>query len=315
MNTSAIKLDHLIEGFRLSCLAQGLSPKTIEWYTANLARFLRFITEKGIPTAVSHITRDHLRGFIRYLQAEVRVPRLNTPLSPAAIQGYVRTLKVFPRAPAKAVAAFTQDQVGALLQACQAAGDNSRRDVALLLLMLDCGLRVSEVVGIALDDLDLSSGSVRIRHAKGGKERTVPIGSTVQRHLWRYTGQDRPQPLAATVDSLFLTANGLPLTKTGVQQMVRRLGRRAGITGVRCSPHVFRHTFAKNYLMNGGDVFSLQRILGHSDLSTVRLYLNLFSCDLKAQHNRFSPVDNLAASRIAPVVRSRRPPTNRSQQP
>ncbi len=181
--------------------------------------------------------------------------------------------------------------------------------------MLDSGLRVSEVVGIALDDVDFADGSVRIRHGKGGKERTVPIGSTVRRHLWKYVSESRPEPLAATVDRLFLSSQGLPLTKTGAQQMVRRLGRKAGLTGVRCSPHTFRHSFAKNYLMNGGDVFSLQRILGHSDLSTVRLYLNLFSCDLKAQHNRFSPVDNLAASRSAPVVRSRRPPTSRRQPP
>ena len=76
--------------------------------------------------------------------------------------------------------------------------------------------------------------------------------------------------------------------------MVRRYGRRAGIEGVRCSPHTFRHTFARNYLLNGGDIFSLQKILGHTSLASVRAYLNLFAVDIKAQHRRFSPVDNFA---------------------
>ena len=79
--------------------------------------------------------------------------------------------------------------------------------------------------------------------------------------------------------------------------MLRRYGQKASITGVRCSPHTFRHTFAKNYLMNGGDIFSLQKILGHSSLASVRVYLNLFATDVKKQHLRFSPVDNLAQSR------------------
>jgi integrase/recombinase XerD len=92
---------------------------------------------------------------------------------------------------------------------------------------------------------------------------------------------------------LLLNDKGLPFTENGVQQMLRRYGKKAGITGIRCSPHSFRHTFAKNYLMNGGDIFSLQKILGHSSLASVRIYLNLFATDVKKQHLRFSPVDNL----------------------
>ena len=87
------------------------------------------------------------------------------------------------------------------------------------------------------------------------------------------------------VPRLFLSDKGLPLTRNGIQQMIRRMGRKAGITGVRCSPHTLRHSFAKHYLLNGGDIFSL---------ASVRIYLNLFAADVKKQHQRFSPVDNLA---------------------
>jgi integrase/recombinase XerD len=123
------------------------------------------------------------------------------------------------------------------------------------------------------------------------------VGSVVQKVLWKYMHQSRPQPVSGKITRLFLNCDGLPLTRNGVQQMLRRCGREAGVTGVRCSPHTLRHTFAKTYLINGGDIFSLQRILGHSSLASVRAYLNLFATDLKKQHQRFSPVDNMAEDR------------------
>lgn len=111
--------------------------------------------------------------------------------------------------------------------------------------------------------------------------------------------------MSGKITKLFLSCDGLLLTRSGVQQMLRRCGRDAGITGVRCSPHTLRHTFAKTYLINGGDIFSLQRILGHSSLASVRAYLNLFATDLKKQHLRFSPVDNMADSKaLYPLIRS-----------
>ena len=152
-------------------------------------------------------------------------------------------------------------------------------------------------VNIDINDLDLTEGYIKIRKAKGNKERLVPVGTIVQKSLWKYINQYRPLPLTRKVTMLFLSEHGLPLAKSGVQQMLRRYGRIAGVTGVRCSPHTFRHTFAKNYLLNGGDIFSLQKILGHSSLASVRIYLNLFAADLKKQHQRFSPADNLTQIR------------------
>ena len=135
-------------------------------------------------------------------------------------------------------------------------------------------------------------------------QQYVPIGSVAQKFLWKYINTSRPEPLAPQVTRLLLNERGLPLTKNGVQQMLRRYGRKAGITGVRCSPHTFRHTFARNYLLNGGDIFSLQKILGHSSLASVRIYLNLFATDVKKQHRQFSPVDNMAENpSIYPLLR------------
>jgi integrase/recombinase XerD len=122
----------------------------------------------------------------------------------------------------------------------------------------------------------------------------VPIGSVAQKMLWKYINHHRPQPISPKITQLFLSARGFPLSRSGVEQMLTRLGERAGLKGVRCSPHTFRHSFAKNYLLNGADIFSLQKILGHSSLASVRNYVNLFAGDVKKQHQRFSPADNLA---------------------
>ena len=325
METSALELRNLIQGFKLSCQTECKSPRTVEWYTGFLARFHNFLERNNCPTDVSYLNRSHIRDFIRYLQVEARVPHTGTPLSTATIQGYIRTLKAFfswatreeylrsnpmavipmPKSSTKIISTFTDEQMAKLTDVCLRSSVNGHRDLTILLLFLDSGVRVSELVAIELDDVNLREGHIIIRQGKGRKERIIPVGSIVQKSLWKYINLCRPQPLTDNITRLFLSNNGLPLTRSGIQQMMRRLARRAGITGVRCSPHSLRHTFAKRYLTNGGDIFSLQRILGHSSLASVRIYLNLFACDIKKQHQRFSPVDRLADSRsIYPVIRS-----------
>ena len=328
MNNNSLDLASLIEEYRVTCQTEGKSPRTIEWYTSFLTRFRQFLESRQMPTDPSQIDKNYVRAFIRYLQTEAKVPRTNGSLSPATVQGYVRTLKAFfawlereeyltanpmtkiaiPKAPFKVVSSFATEDLGKLIEVCEKSSGSGYRNLTILLLMLDSGLRVSEVTGVDLADMNLAEGYIRITTAKGGKERIVPIGSLVQKSLWKYMNCFRPQPLAQTVTKLFLSDRGLPLTKNGVQQMLRRYGKRAGLTGVRCSPHTFRHTFAKNYLLNGGDIFSLQKILGHSSLASVRLYLNLFAVDIKKQHMRFSPVDNIAqTSSIYRLCASRGP--------
>ena len=322
MNTNVLELKNLIDGFRLSCQTEGKSPKTVEWYISFLARFAGFLERGGMPAQADRIDRTHIRAFIRYLQTEARTLHGDAPLSPATVQGYVRTLKAFfswleredyiatnpmtrvpiPRAPIKIINTFTPEQIQRLADVCLRSSGIGSRNLCILLLMLDTGIRVSELANIHLGDVDLDGGYITISQAKGGRERIVPVGSLVQKSLWKYMNQVRPEAVTPMVTRLFLNKSGLPLTKNGIQQMLRRYGKRAGIDGVRCSPHTFRHTFAKNYLLNGGDIFSLQRILGHSSLASVRMYLNLFAADVKRQHERFSPVDNLVVTSRASLV-------------
>jgi integrase/recombinase XerD len=259
------------------------------------------------------------------LQTEARTPRKGTLLSGHTVQGYVRALKSFfswivkeeylesnimtgipvPKAPKKIINSFSEEQIVSLAAACQQENGIGYRNLVMLMLMLDTGIRVSELIALELDDVELGEGFVRVRSGKGNKERIIPVGSVVIKLLWKYLNQSRPRPISENITRVFLSFDGLPLTRSGVQQMIHRCGKRAGISGVRCSPHTLRHSFAKNYLLNGGDTFSLQKILGHSSLASVRTYLSLFGADLKRQHQRFSPVDNMTDNKsLYPLLRA-----------
>ena len=141
---------------------------------------------------------------------------------------------------------------------------------------------------------------------KGDKERMVPIGRQVQRHLWRYITRCRPEPAIPDLDVVFLTREGRQLSKDRMDKIMARYGRTAGITGVRSSPHTLRHTAAVRFLRHGGDVFSLQRMLGHATLEMTRHYCQLADIDVKQAHLTASPVDNLGLKQKIGSVRTTR---------
>jgi site-specific recombinase XerD len=313
MKTSVLDLENLIQGFKMSCQTEGKSPKTTEWFTSFLERFKRFLEESGLPTRVDQVDRNCVRRFILHLKQKAKALRTGRPLSAATIQGYVRTLKAFfaclereeyitanlmakipiPKAEAKVVATFSEEQIQDLLGLCLSSNGSRLHNMVILLLLLDCGLRVSELVSIELDDVRLSDGMLKIRKAKGGKERYVPVGSIAQKALWKYIHTSRPEPISKHVTGLLLNDKGQPLTRNGVQQFIRRLAKKAGLNGTKCYPHIFRHTFATRAIANGANVFAVKEIMGHASLQTTLKYTHLQINDLKNQHNKFSPVEGL----------------------
>jgi len=203
-------------------------------------------------------------------------------------EGYLETniasrLKV-PRAPKKIIQTFSEEQLRQLL-----ASTRSTRDKAILGLFIDTGIRVTELAFLRIQDVDLDGGRMKV-HGKGAKERFVFFGNRCRRLLWRYINTERPN---VSSDRLFINNYGQPLKARGILEMMRRCGKRAGIRGVRCSPHTLRHTFAKGFLLNGGDVFTLQQILGHSSLEMVKRYLALCSQEVGRLYRPHSPLDRL----------------------
>jgi integrase/recombinase XerC/integrase/recombinase XerD len=162
------------------------------------------------------------------------------------------------------------------------------RNKAIILAFLDTGLRLSELANIQLSDMDFTRGTIKVM-GKGAKGRFVAIGTRTQKAILGYLlkrSDDYP--------CLWVTEERKPLNWRGIQTMLKRLGQRAGITGVRCTAHTFRHTFATQALLNGAGEFEVQSLLGHSTLIMTRRYVaSLNSENAVISHRKFSPVDRM----------------------
>jgi site-specific recombinase XerD len=158
---------------------------------------------------------------------------------------------------------------------------NTLRDQVIILFLLDTGVRASELCKLRVSDIGKDGVYVR---GKGSKDRIVPMSDTVRAALQEYLGAKKRK----AGDRVFQTIQGNPMTPSSLRGVIKRMARRAGVP--KAHPHRFRHTFAINFLRNGGDVFSLQRILGHETLDMVKRYLAIAKSDISLAHAKVSPV-------------------------
>lgn len=324
-----LTLSRAIQGVLLYKRATGKSHHTILDYQNAYNKLALYFPDD--PPFAS-ITRAQLLAFFVWLQDEYIsipggvAPRAATHLAPKSIknihvalsvlwtwgveEGYVkenllRTIAPPPVEP-PAIQPFTKDEIKALLKACDRSRawksrptvNNRRptadRDRAIILLLLDTGIRRSELCDITIADLNLTANSIRISGKGKGrdkKERYVYFGRRTARALFRYlTPRFADQ---ADTDLLFVVGppdDPRPLDPRVLYRLLRRLGDRAGVPHVH--PHRFRHTFAITYLRNQGDPFTLRNLLGHADLTMVTRYLHIVQADCADAHRRASPVDN-----------------------
>jgi site-specific recombinase XerD len=281
---------------------------------------ISFLNSSCLTTNAGEIGPDEIRAFVIHLQNKKCFSGhpFSRPqergLSSYTINCYLRSIRAFwswllsegivdynpftrvrlPRTQQKIIPTLSEDQILRVLSVIDMDTTEGFRNCAIVLTLLDTALRVSELASIRMDDLWLDQGVLRVM-GKGGKERLIPIGGEVQRVLWRYINHCRTQPRNQNLDFLFLTRDGDKMTKGRIEMIMKKYGEKASIRGVRCSPHTLRHTAAVRFLRNGGDVFSLQRMLGHSNLEMTRHYCELADVDVKRAHIAASPVDNLMA--------------------
>ncbi|MCJ7520804.1 MAG: tyrosine-type recombinase/integrase [Dehalococcoidia bacterium] len=311
-------LRFLVGYYRLCAQGEGKSPSTIAIIECAVRYLTDFLGVHGMSTDVNEIGTDELRSYCLHLQTRQRFAAhpFTKPqqghLSGHTINGYLRALRAFwswaaaegfinenpfallkiPKAPKKIIPTLSAEQLARLIEAIDLSNPQGYRDYAAILLLADTGLRLSELTNLKLEDVNLERRILKV-WGKGAKERMVPFGARVQRALLRYVNFYRPEPARPRTEELFLTYFGEPMKKRRVEVIIKSYGIKAGIKGVRCSPHTLRHTMAVMWVRNGGDVFSLQQILGHSTLDMVRIYVNLAQTDIEAAHRKFSPADNL----------------------
>jgi len=309
----------LVNGFVLTKQTEGKSPRTIEFYSDNLKRFLWYASKQGWSDDIRMLTEWHIREFLGYLSNEKcrwglegngsetsRVKVSYTTVHHYFVvlanffgwvvsEGFMQespTAKIKITKPkVKVIKPYTREEIERMIGICDCDCENharflGSRNKAIILVLLDSGVRLSELVGMKVEDITTSNGNIRVM-GKGSKERIVRIGKVAQKALWRYL-MHRPDN---GCQELWLSEEKRPLSCGGVQCFVRRLKERAGIKGSG-SVHRFRHTFALNFLRVDKNVFNLQYLLGHSELEMVRRYTATLGMEdaLKA-HEKASPAD------------------------
>ncbi len=303
-------LESLVKGYLLNCKCENKSATTIATYERCLGCFLWFCRVNDYPDQPQQISTLHVRAFLSYLGEANRwggkAISARAPARQSTINKFYRVLNTFfgwlkreelipdnpvahlktPKIGERVVQALSPNEIDRLLSSCNRKTYLDCRNRAIVMMLLDSGMRVSELASLNLEDVDTTTGSIIIRRGKGGKERVVRIGSNAQKSLWRYLVLFRGDASG----KLFLNRSGDALSVTGLKLMIRRLGAQSGVRGVHV--HRLRHTFAISFLRAGGDIFSLKYLLGHTSLSMVSHYLASLSAeDASRAHKKFSPMD------------------------
>jgi site-specific recombinase XerD len=276
-----------------------------------LRNFSWYCKEQNFPE-IQKLTAVHVRHFLWYLASEPHrwnstSPAAKRQVSSTTVNGYFRALRTFfnwlereqlvienpfrnlkpPKIDKKVIQALSPTEIDRLFKLCSGKNMLDVRNKSILSVFLDTGLRISELTNLTLDDVDMDNASLLIRHGKGNKQRIVRIGNKAQKALWKYVTLYRQ----GNSNRLFLNRTGEPLGVLGIKILIKRLGDRVK---VRVHAHQLRHTFAVSFLRAGGDVFSLQYLLGHSTLQMTQRYLqSLNANDAANAHKKFSPLDNL----------------------
>ena len=274
--------------------ARRHSPHTINHYRISLKHLTTFMADRGIDR-VETIEARSLREFMVDLQRRFKPKTANGVASDA--RAFFRFLVAeevltknpmanveLPKLDLEILPAFSSHEVTALLK--QAAGRSSLdlRNRAMMLVLLDSGVRLFELVAMSVGDVDLQTGWFKVL-GKGRKERICPVSPVTVKSLKAYMRVREGAP----GEPLWLGTQG-PLSRSGVGQVLDRIGERAG---VHAHPHKFRRTCALTMLRNGADIFSVQHLLGHTDLTVLKRYLALTQSDYLEAHRKHSPVMKL----------------------
>ncbi|MCS7231621.1 MAG: tyrosine-type recombinase/integrase [Elusimicrobiota bacterium] len=295
MKKEVITLKDLFDNFIFLSQVNGKKPKTITWYKEILTPFVNStsLEELNILTIRKYIATLKKRG-LKEATIHCHIRALRTFLKFLYEEGYLEenlSQKIkSPKLPKQYPYVLSDEDIHKLIKACNKNLWEGFRNYVIIILILDTGIRLSELINLTLQDINWAKKSIFIRNGKGGKDREVYMGRTLARELNKWIKMRGFFPYEERV---FITRQGYPLNKRMVDKIFQRLSEKAGIKNVRCSPHTLRHTFATNFIRNGGDVFSLQKILGHSDISTCMIYVHMGGKQIQEAMLKFSPVDRL----------------------
>lgn len=289
--------EHVEDFLGYLSVERGASPHTIGAYGGDLAGYMAFLDARGIA-APADVTREDVTAWMAGLRA--------AGLAPSTIERRTAAVKSFhkflvregvttnhptaslalPGKPDRLPDVISIDDAERLLSQPMPQGPVGYRDRAILEVLYGCGLRVSELTGLGLRDIDLDAGFLRV-FGKGSKERVVPVAGAAVAALREYLAHGRPFLRTKTgtrrqdPDAVFVNVRGGRLTRASVHTLVRAYGGRVGL---RLHPHTLRHSFATHLLEGGADLRALQDMLGHADISTTQVYTHVDRTHLREEY-------------------------------
>ncbi len=287
---ASYKLQDAYTDFILSRQAMLCTTRTVEYYEFTLGKVFQWFERNSI-TEPAQITSRYIRIFLGEM--------VDRKYSDSYIHIYARVIRTFmrflykekyidesiefqmPTISKKRLLVYDSEEVKRILNACE-----NKRDYGLILLMVDSGLRRTELLSLNWGDVDISSGIVRVEKGKGRKARSVVIGVHSRRALLKY----RSMVVSDDKSPLFQTKSGKRFSPSGLRSLLLRVGERADI---QLTPHALRRTFATLSLRAGMNVIQLQGLMGHTTLEMTRRYIELLDEDLVKAHQEHGPIDNL----------------------
>lgn len=325
-------IDMLLDEFMVYCESKNLSKKTMMSYEQTMGLFIKYLDEEKNIADVNKVTEMMIREYINYIKergkytvvVDKKTVKMNVPearkdygkkVSITTVNNYIRNIKVFfnylkeqgyiKKDLVKNIRQFknarkpkdfiTDEQFVELLRNIDTTKFHEYRDYICVQLILDAGLRISECLAIKVKDLDLNYRSILLpaENTKGKRDRYVYFSQIMQRQLRRWLQyKDR----YVECDYLFCTKGGNPILIRTFEKKLREYGKRIGLKEI--CPHQLRNNFAKRFLMSGGNIFTLSKILGHSSVKvTESAYLDLTDADIRKNYQQFSPLQNMKGGR------------------
>jgi len=296
------RLSQLLDTYKADKKLAGRSPRTIEQYEYVISRFGEYLGENP---QIYEIDKSIVRKYLSSMMEEVKVTTvaihfrvLRAFFNWVCDEGYIETSPMDgmsePKTPKKFPYVLNESQVDQFLDSARERLDcwSGIRNYTMVLLLLDVGLRLQEVITAKLSNLDLDHQSIKV-HGKGAKDRKVFFGEETDKRLRKWLRVREDIEARVSSNTIFIDLNGNQIKPRNLERLISRMQKRADLEDIKLSPHIFRHTAATMAVDNGMDVFSLKRIFGWEQLETAMKYVHMSGKRLEEAARKSSPVDSL----------------------
>ena len=295
-----VMIGEAVELFFRKAKVKNLSNDTLNTYRVHLNAFCRYV---GEDSTLDSLTNESVDGFILHLREHSKICDITINTYLRTIRsflyytmdcGYLRRFKiVLPRAEKKIKPTYTDDELYRLLKKpdLDRSSFSEYRIWVFENYLLGTGNRLSSALNIKINDIDFENGTILLRKAKNRKQQILPLSKTLSDILKEYLAVRGGEG----EDFLFCNIYGEQGNRKTFQQEVAKYNIQRSVNKTSC--HLFRHTFAKKWVLSGGDIFRLQKILGHSDITVTREYVNMFSPDLQLDFDKFNPLDQMSRNK------------------